>query len=247
VKPVARRAIALPGGHSALALRSPLQLLDDAHGTTRDRIVAVSDRAFGTSTEPLWRQKFTSQFLRVLTRFYLINDARGALVGWSGYRAATIEQERVVYFTSTGLLECCQGRGLVSALQRSVVSYEAMRHPLRPITRAVRTRNPHSYRLALRHFGDRPLAPAVDGRVAPTQQHMVTAVGRWLDLDIDPATAIVHDAYDIEDSLYGLEPRTADPNINALFEALNPHDALLVLGGHTRTNALRFALRLDAA
>ena len=234
--------IPLPAGHTAHALDAPLTLLDDAHETTRRRIVDVSDAAFGTSTERLWRDKFTSAFLGSLSNFYFITDATGALVGWSGYRARTIENERVVYFTSTGLLPCRQGRGLIPALQHAVAAYEVRRCPFRPITLAVRTRNPHSYRLARRTFGNRPISPVLDGTVARPRRAMVAGIGRWLGFDADPTTAVVRDAYDIEHGLYGREPRTADPAINALFDRLAEHDALLVLGGRTRASAIALAL-----
>ncbi len=239
---VQSRRIPLPAGHVAHVLDVPLTLLDDAHEATRRRIVDVSDAAFGTSTERRWRDKFTSEFLGALARFYLLTDATGALVGWSGYRAQTIENERVVYFTSTGLVPRCQGSGVIPALQRAVAADEARHHPLRPITLAVRTRNPHSYRLALRTFGNRPISPALDGTVPPARRTIVAGIGRWLGFDVDPTTGVVPDAYDVDQGLYGRELRTAEPAINALFERLDTRDALLVLGGRSRAGAIALAL-----
>src|SRR5207244_10606254 len=85
-------------------------------------------------------------FLRSLAVFFLIADGAGDLVGWSGYRTTTIEGERVLYFTSTGLLPRAQGHGLIPTLQRIVIADEARRHPNCPVTTIARPRNPHSYR-----------------------------------------------------------------------------------------------------
>jgi hypothetical protein len=239
------RDVALPRGHRARAFDPPLRLLDDAHQSTRSRIVAVSDAAFGTATDGLWRDKFTPEFLRALRRFYLLTDPDGTLVGWSGYRARTIRGERVVYFTSTGLVPRCQGMGLVPALQQAVVAREARRHPFQPITVAVRTRNPHSYRLAQQTFGDRPITPAIDGTVTRSRGEMAVDIARWLGFAVDPDTAVARDAYDVGHPIYGNTPRSNDPAVNALFDTLYERDALLVLGGHTRTRALRLAFRHD--
>jgi len=241
---LAARDVRLPHGHRARSVHPPITLLDDEHANTRTTIVEVSDAAFGASTEQLWRNKFTAGFLGSLTRFYILTDTNDHIVGWSGYRARTINGERVIYFTSTGLLQICQGLGLIPALQRTVVASDARRHLLRAVTICVRTRNPHSYRLALVTFGNKPIVPTLHGSVAASRQRVVAAIGDWLGLDIDPDTAVVTDAYDLEGALYGQEPQTADQAVNALFENLHPRDALLVLGGRTRTNAFRLALSL---
>jgi hypothetical protein len=76
-----------------------------------------------------------------------------ASIGWSGYGTAALDGSQVVYFTSTGLLPAAQGRGLVPALQRDVISTVAKEHPSASVATEVRNRNPHSYRLAERTFG----------------------------------------------------------------------------------------------
>jgi hypothetical protein len=233
----------LPNHYHALALHSPLHLLDPQHATLRTAIIDISDKAFGTSTQHLWDAKFTPNFLQPLVRFYLIIDPQGQLVGWSGYRARTIAGERVVHFTSTGLAPRCQGQRLIPALQRIAVTREARRHPLRAVTTSVRTRNPHSYQLALRTFGDEPVVPDLSGRVSVTRQGLVAAIGSWLDFaDIDASTARVRDAYSAAAGLYGNEPRSGDQSVDWLFAQLGPNDALLVLGRRSRANALRLAV-----
>ena len=236
------RRLPLPNQHHALALRTPLRLLDPQHAPLRTAIIDVSDEAFGTSTAHLWGAKFTPNFIQPLARFYLIIDPRARLVGWSGHRARTIAGERVVYFTSTGLVPKCQGQRLIPALQRIAVTREARRHPLRALTTVVRTRNPHSYQLAQRTFGNEPVAPDLNGHVPDERQGLVTAIASWLEFaDIDASTARIRDAYNTEARLYGNEPRSGDPSIDQLFAQLDPHDALLVLGRRSRAHTLRLA------
>jgi hypothetical protein len=221
----------LPGGFSLLSLTPPTVLVASDHEDLRRAIVAVSDEAFGTRTARSWEQKFDVGFLGALTCFFLITDSDGVLVGWSGYRACSIAGERVVYFTSTGLLPCCQGCGLLRSVQRMAMAAEADRHPLRPVTLAIRTRNPHAYRLVTRVCGTGLVVPKLDGSVPVDCRTLVRDVASWLDLaDVDPATAIVRGAYPNDKGLYGEEPRSSDSAVSNLFARLEPGDALLVLG-----------------
>ena len=220
----------LPGGFSLLSVTPPTALLDAAHAELRATIVAVSDQAFGRPTARSWDDKFTVEFLGQLSRFYLVADGGGALVGWSGYRARTIARERIVYFTSSGLLPHCQGSGVIPSVQRLAMGQEARRHPGLPLTLAIRTRNPHAYRLATQRFPKGLVVPGLDGRVPAHRRAVVAAVASWLDLtDVDPATAIARGVYPIEGGLYGEEPRSGEPAINDLFARLGPQDAILVL------------------
>jgi len=183
---------------------------------------------FGRDTASLWQTKFTTAFLRSLAAFFLIEDGAGDLVGWSGYRTTTIEGERVLYFTSTGLLPRAQGHGLIPALQRIVIADEAGGHPHCSVTPIVRTRNPRSYRLAAKTFGDE-ITPRLDGTVPVERRLFLSRVATWLGLStFDPASAVVHNAYDVAGGLYGDDPRTGDPAVDALFERLAPNDALLI-------------------
>src|SRR5207237_90217 len=103
--------VALSSAHHASTLDDPAALLARRHCALRTEMVRVSDASFGRDTASLWQTKFTTAFLRSLAAFFLIEDGAGDLVGWSGYRASTIEGERVLYFTSTGLLPRAQGHG----------------------------------------------------------------------------------------------------------------------------------------
>jgi hypothetical protein len=228
----------LPGGYSALVFDPPTTLLDEGHAALRASIVTVSDAAFGTPTSTRWEAKFRPSWLEPLSQFFVLFDSRGELVGWSGYRAATIRGDRVVYFTSTGLLPREQGHGIIPALQHVVVAREARRHPLRPVVTVVRTRNPCSYRLAARTFGTEPVVPPLDGPVPVRERPLVTEIARWLDFDrVDPASAIVADAY-ADGRLYGREPRSGDPVVDSRFAQLRPTDALLVLARRRWRSAL---------
>jgi hypothetical protein len=221
--------IRLPGQHSARALE-PIELLADDRAQLRADLLQASDAAFGRDTSALWASKFSPRFLNPLKAFYLIEDRHGRMVGWSGHRSARIEGERVVYFTSTGLLPSAQGQGLVAALQRYVIAAEGARDRGRAVTTAVRTRNPWSYRLAAKTFGEDPPVPLLDGTVPPARRRIVAGIASWLGLDLDPTTGRVADAYEIEGGLYGSEPKTGDARIDALFARLGPNDALLVCG-----------------
>jgi len=222
--------VALSSAHHASTLDDPAALLARRHCALRTEIVRVSDAAFGRDTASLWQTKFTTAFLRSLAAFFLIEDGAGDLVGWSGYRASTIEGERVLYFTSTGLLPRAQGHGLIPTLQRIVIADEARRHPHCPVTTIVRTRNPRSYRLAAKTFGDE-ITPRLDGTVPVERRPFLSRVATWLGLStFDPASAVVHNAYDVDGGLYGDDPRTGDPAVDALFERLAPNDALLICG-----------------
>lgn len=223
--------VPLPGDCSLLVVRRPTALLADGLQPLRDAILAVSNEAFGTDTEPAWTQKFTERFLGEPTRFYLLEDAAGELVGWSGYRARTIVGERVVYFASTGLLPRCQGHHLIPTVQLLAARDEARRHPTRPVTLAVRTRSPHAYRLALRTFGDNGVAPTLDGSVPHERRAFAQAMAVWLGPELyDPATSVVTGAYRSYGALYGEDPRSGDPAVDELFARLGSDDALLVFG-----------------
>ena len=220
----------LPGGFSLLSLTAPTALLGAGLEEVRAAIVAVSDQAFGKPTRRSWDEKFTVGFLGGLRRFYLVTDRDGSLVGWSGYRVRTIAGERVVYFTSSGLLPRCQGSGVIPSVQRLALDLEDRRHPGCRLTLAIRTRNPRAYRLATQTFPNGVVVPGLDGRVPPGRRALVAAVASWLELsDVDPCTAIARGAYPVEGPLYGYEPRSRDPAVNDLFARLGPHDAILVL------------------
>ena len=230
---VPAQQVALPHAHRATTLDDAAELLTRRHLALRTEVVRVSDAAFGRDTASLWQAKFTTGFLRSLAAFFLIEDGAGDLVGWSGYRTTTIEGERVLYFTSTGLLPRAQGHGLIPALQRIVIADEARRHPDCPVTTVVRTRNPRSYVLAAKTFGDE-ITPRLDGTVPVERRPFVSGVATWLGLSTcDPASAVVHNAYEVDGGLYGDDPRTGDPAIDALFERLAPNDALLICGRDT--------------
>ena len=219
----------LPGGFTLLSVTPPTALLDSDYEELRETIVSVSDRAFGAATARSWSEKFTVDFLGGLSRFYLVADRDGALVGWSGYRARTIARERVIYFTSSGLLPEHQGCGIIPAVQRLAMEHEALRHPRLTITLAIRTRNPHAYRLATRTFPEGLVVPGLDGSVPAHRRPVVAAVASWLGLaEVDSSTAIARGAYPAG-GLYGSEPHCTDPAVNDLFARLGPQDAILVL------------------
>jgi hypothetical protein len=233
--------IDLPDGHRALPLDDPLDLLDYRSAGLRAELVRVSNSAFGRDTSVLWNSKFSAEFLGSLTAFCLIRDSTESLIGWSGYRTTSRDGDQVIYFTSTGLLPSGQGRGLVPALQREVISAVVAKHPSASITTAVRTRNPHSYRLALKTFGPE-IFPGIDGRVPAHRRDLMTAIASWLGFGtIDPSTGRVTDAY--PDDLYGHQPRTGNPIVDHLFDTLAPHDALLICGCQppTRLSAVKSA------
>jgi hypothetical protein len=219
--------IDLPAGHRAIPLDDPLELIDCGSAGLRAELLRVSNAAFGRDTSELWTSKFCEEFLGSLTGFYLIHDSARNLMGWSGYRTKALG-DQAVYFTSTGLLPCAQGRGLVAAFQRKIISAVAKSHPSAWVSTAVRTRNPHSYRLALKVFGPE-IFPGVDGRVPAHHHGLVTAIARWLGLGaFDPSTGRVTGAY--RDDLYGVQPRTGNPIIDHLFDTLGPYDAFLICG-----------------
>jgi hypothetical protein len=128
-------------------------------------------------------------------------------------------------------LPLAQGHGLIPALQRHVIGAVMAEHPGTPVVTAVRTRNPHSYRLAAKTFGTEPLIPSLDGTVPPCWRAPVYEIAAWLGLTaFDPATARIACAYSMGGPLYAREPRTGDPAVDALFDRLGPGDALLVCG-----------------
>jgi hypothetical protein len=101
----------------------------------------------------------------------------------------------------------------------------------RPVTLAIRTRNPHAYRLLARTFATGLLTPGLDGRVPAHRQAILTAIADWLQMPgLDPATAVIPNSYPIAGGLYGEQPRSGDPTVDHLFTQLKPQDALLVLG-----------------
>ena len=225
------RPIALPGANTARPLLNPLDLIAEEHEPARTALVHTSDAAFGRATAVLWERKFMADFLGGLDAFFLIEDGGGGLIGWSGYRTTTVDGDTVIYFTSTGLLPTAQGRGLVPALQRHVIDREAAQGPGRPVTTAVRTRNPHSYRLATKTFGTEPVFPGLDGTVPPQRRRLVAGIASWLGVrDFDPVTARAPDAYQVDGGLYGNDPKTGDGAVDALFARLGASDALLVCG-----------------
>jgi hypothetical protein len=120
---------------------------------------------------------------------------------------------------------------LIPALQRHVIGAVMAEHPGTPVVTAVRTRNPHSYRLAAKTFGTEPLIPSLDGTVPRSWRDLVCEIAVWLGLTaFDPATARIACAYPMGGPLYAREPRTGDPAVDTLFDRLGPGDALLVCG-----------------
>lgn len=222
------RSYRLADGVRVLSVRRPGQLLNSEHAALRRALVATSDAAFGRDTSARWESKLTSESLQRLKRFYLLTGPDGDLIGWSGYRARTINGVRVVYFASTGLLPAYQGKGFVPAIQTRALTYESRRHLTRAVAMAVRTRNPRSYQLARRTFRHGPVVPELDGTVPVQYRLLLAKIANWLDFaTLDPTTAIVRDAY--ADALYERDPRTGDPRVDALFQRLGADDALLLL------------------
>ena len=219
----------LPGGFSLLSVTPPTAVLARHRDDLRAAIVAVADQAFGRATAASWDNKFSVGFLGALARFYLIAGPDGGLVGWSGYRARTFAGERVVYFTSTGLLPRCQGLGLIPSVQRLALADEGCTS-VGAATLAIRTRNPQAYRLAQQTFAAGRVVPARDGTVPLDRRPLLAAVASWLGMrDVDAATGIVPDAYPIEGGLYGQEPHSSEADVDRLFSGLDPQAALLIL------------------
>jgi hypothetical protein len=218
--------IELSGGHRALPLDNPLELLDDRSAGLRAELLRVSNTAFGRDTSLLWKRKFSADFLGPLSSFYLIRDSVRNLIGWSGYRTAVLDGHQIVYFTSTGLVPSAQGHGLGSAFLTAVISAVAESRPSAPVATVVRTRNPHSYQLARKTFGPE-IFPRVDGYVPAHRHTLMAAIASWLGFAaFDPSTGRVTGAY--SDDLYGDQPRTEDVAVDRLFATLGRHDAFLI-------------------
>jgi hypothetical protein len=106
-------------------------------------------------------------------------------------------------------------------------------HPSAPVATAVRTRNPHSYRLAVKTFCPE-IFPRVDGYVPPPRYTLMTAIASWLGFAaFDPSTGRVTGAYSHD--LYGDQPRTEDVAVDRLFATLGRHDAFLICGCRSPT------------
>jgi hypothetical protein len=221
----------LPGGRSYIALARPTDLLARDCAALRAALVEVSDEAFGSETAETWQRRFAGEFLARLRRFYLLFDASGALIGWSGYRADTIRGERIVYFDSSGLRPTHQGHGLIPLIQRAAIAEEKREHPVPALSLVIRTRNPLGYRVAMRAFGAEAVVPTLEGTVPEARRALVADTATWLGQHpFDPFTARISGAYGDRGPLYGPDraPLADNPDINRLFAALGPADALLV-------------------
>jgi hypothetical protein len=223
----------LPAQCSCRLWRRPASFARAENEHLIERLIAASNRAFGTETESVWRERFAGNYLDSLKRFYLIFDPQENVIGWTGYRCKRIRGELCVYFDTTGLVSEYQRSGVMRAVQRSAVVSELLRHPVRPIRMIVRTRSPVVYRVYLRTFGRDGVIPRPEGTVPPLEQPFISDVARWLEESpFDPTTSRVRGAYGERGRVYGTEaePKTGDDQIDGLFERLPQEDALLLAG-----------------
>jgi len=125
-------------------------------------------------------------------------------IRWSGYRARTICEERVVYFDSTSLLPAHQGHGLIPSLQRAALEREHAAGEPRPTSLAVRTCNPAAHRLAIVTQRTEPVIPSLDGTVPTARRRLVAETARSLNQHpFDPTTSRAIGAYGDGPSLHG--------------------------------------------
>jgi hypothetical protein len=217
-------------GIEVVRLGDPRELLAPAARSLRAGIVEASDAAFGRPTADSWGRKFTESFLGPLSAFFVLRGPGRRIVGWSCYRATTMGKDRVVYFGTTGIVPDLQGLGVVPALQRQVLAEQWHLAPEARRALAVRTRSPWAYHLMRGMFERGTTSPGTDGRVQCDEAGLVSQVAAWLELSaFDPATGVQKGAYAAEGGLYGVDPRSGEVAVNALFGRLGPEDAVLVL------------------
>ena len=137
-------------------------------------LVMVSDEAAGQPTASQWETRFTTEFLGALTRFFVLCDAEENVVGWSGYRRAydRPRSRRLLHEHRTAAARSGFGSHLRSAAPHCEVGGPAPSVP---------TDRPRDARPTSRS----------NSRVPESDQSLVTAIGMWLGLDVDPTTGAI--------------------------------------------------------
>lgn len=222
----------LADGASYLAFRHPEDLLDPRMEAWRDAVVEASSAAFGTDMSDIWAARFAGTFLSGLHRFVLVLDADDNLVGSTGYRATTIDGQRMVYFESASVIPSYRGHGVVLQLQLDALAYEATRTEL-PVWLVGRTRNPVALSAVVRRYGN--LAhPGLAKSIVSDRQALFAETTAWLGFSgYDKATGRVLGAYAGRPPMYpiGEEPVSSDAAANEFIHRLGPTDAVMFFVG----------------
>lgn len=223
---------------------SPGALSESQRQQLLPALIAVSSAAFGVDTEAVWRQRIEESWFERVERLFLVHDPAGQVVGWTSYRRAALDGERILYMDSTGVAPAHQRRGLIPRIQSRTILSQLAARPLRPLHVVYRTRNPVVWRGLRRRLGDDKVAPPISGGVQMWARRLAPLVDRYLAEpgELDPELLVIRGAYSERPAaVYGEEatPRTGDPGIDQFFDrALGPEDALLVIA---RATLLRLA------
>ena len=235
------------GSQFSVALwKRPAKLTEDSQNLIYSKLVGVSTRAFGADMAPYWAGRKAGEYFHKISRFALIGQQGGEMIGWTGYHRRKFADSLCLFLDSTGVLPEYQRSGIVHAVQGRLVGGELARRPWARIPLIARTENPIIYCMLRRAAGEGRIHPS-QGRVVPRKiREIGREVAAWLGQEglYDPETLRLLGAYDNLDALYGDLPISQDAALNAFFKAsLTPLDAFLVISEASFFAALPYILR----
>lgn len=222
----------LAGGWSYATWTNTAEFSEDTQDRLFAHLVTISSQAFGADMGPYWRDRRAGGFFGRVTRFCLLVDRGGEVVGWTGYHRLGLAGARCLYLDSSGVLPSVQGGGLIGRLQATMILRECLRCFPAPVHLLARTESPVVYRLLRNGCGPRNIWPSPYRPPSERISAIGSAAARWLDQAdrFDPATLRVQGAYDNLEALYGDRPSCGEADLDAFFHrTLRPEDAFIVV------------------
>ena len=229
--------VALKDGMHAHRIQQPGRVLTSIQQEAiYGALVPVTTLSFGADMTPYWAQRRKDGYFRHLAEFVLISDAKGRMVGWTGYVVLHRQDYSNLYIDSTGMTPHCQGGGIMTSVLRDCLVQAAQREQVyrRRVYISARSESPIFYKLMRHIVGAERLYPHSTDPLPPSILECGSELATWLGQQaiLKPATLILCGAYAaVLDTLYGELPSTGNAELDRLFrDQLGPLDAYLLIG-----------------
>jgi hypothetical protein len=229
-------AIPLETGLTAYVVTRPGETLNRSiHRRIYSALVPVTTRSFAADMTPYWAQRSKEGYLERLAEFVLIANAKGAMVGWTGFHILPHDKVTLVYLDSTGMIPEWQSRGVMRKLMWARIHGAALSGcpSDRPVYLTARSESPVFYCLMRGLLTTYELFPHPTLPVPPDIAECGMLLAEWLGQRhlLNTSTLALQGAYNALDELYGELPTTGDPDLDTLFrERLGPLDAYVLIG-----------------